>query len=179
MGSYDIIYCPSNTEQVDDAFVRKQDEYERKNEEAARKSALLQAKRLRSIQKKADNIQMLRSRKQKCLQIKVDPSRHGECVNEEEKGPVQCETSSQPLSPKTLANEQNNQPHCHEQKMLTRSLSLPAAMKSHLLIPNRVVPGQTRLQFTKQQSKPGPGEPSRPYYCVRVSQIESDRDGAE
>ena len=51
-----------------------------------------------------------------------------------------------------------------------------AIRRSEATDPRSRAPGEarerTKLQFTKHRSKSGPGEPSRPYYCVRISKIE-------
>lgn len=47
------------------------------------------------------------------------------------------------------------------------SPKITAKMKHHL--PRQSTIERTQLNFTKFQTKSGPGEPSRPYYCVRVS----------
>lgn len=156
-------------QQVDDAFVRQHEEFDRRNEEAARRQLLFQRKRLHAIQMKAENARMLRSRKQKCLQIEAGPARHDDDVQctsiDEQTDAMEDTTINQALVVHTKARESKSSKMASEERaMLLRSQSLPA----HLWSSNAAAGKQTKLHFTKLQSKSGPGEPSRPYYCVRV-----------
>mmetsp|Transcript_25223 Transcript_25223/g.53324 ORF Transcript_25223/g.53324 Transcript_25223/m.53324 type:complete len:195 (+) Transcript_25223:132-716(+) len=181
-------------------------EYERKNEEAARRQLSIQTKRLRSIQRKADEIQTLRSRKLKCLQIEVQTDAirggddDGDDDQEDEGGGASANEKDDSLEKDwQLMNTNGNiAQHCFEatrpyykynhqyrpqhnnnnsprESMIVRSQSMPAGTTQHWMKQTlHTHPTKTKkLQFTKRRSKSGPGEPSRPYYSVRmISQSE-------
>lgn len=171
---------------TDEAFVKKQQEYARMDEEAARRKALIESKRLRCIQMKANNIQLSQTRKQKCLQIEMGAARRDvECITaDEQTNSVRNDASQTLVRFKSNEIESQSQSPENERAMLKRSQSCPpGAITSFLRSPsvetlnsfkqrsNAAVAGEqrTKLNFTRLQSKSGPGEPSRPYYCVRVS----------
>mmetsp|Transcript_17803 Transcript_17803/g.37186 ORF Transcript_17803/g.37186 Transcript_17803/m.37186 type:complete len:134 (-) Transcript_17803:1359-1760(-) len=128
---------------------------------------------------KADHIQMLRARKQRCLQIEAAPTRHEEeCTGKDEQANATEEIKCKVLvKSKVKAFNNHNQPgmSSNRRDMLMRSQSSPAVTMTSLLQIARpsVAHQQTELlEFTKRKSKSGPGVPSRPYYCVRLSQSE-------
>lgn len=176
--------------QADEAFVKKQREYDQKNEEAARRQMRIQTRRLRSIQAKAEHIQMLRSRKQKCLQIEAGPvpcdAKHS---STDEQANASKETTTSRALMESKASAFDNPPRDGRRGLLVKSHSSPAVtmkcphsrapdaatMGSRLQMP-RAAGGPTELlQFTKRRSKSGPGSPSRPYYCVRMSRSEDGK----
>lgn len=164
---------------VDEAFVIKQREYEHKNAKADRRYSLIQAERRRSIKIKAENIHMMQLRKQKLLQIEAD----GDAVTCEQITRKDTTINQRLTQSKTGRDESAEPPinergesHVrHQNAILMRSQSIPAAMMGSLLQPKSVASERTKLNFTKLQSKSAPGEPSRPYYCVRVSKSENPR----
>mmetsp|Transcript_8828 Transcript_8828/g.16154 ORF Transcript_8828/g.16154 Transcript_8828/m.16154 type:complete len:136 (+) Transcript_8828:612-1019(+) len=131
---------------------------------------------------KAENIQTLRSRKQKCFQIEADHIRHDEeCTASTHE---QAEATTETTTCQALVNDefrQHGAAHrnrkinpCHRNSILMKSQSMPAATMNYHLQKTRSAAEQTEsLHFTKRRSKSGPGEPSRPYYCVRTSRSEN------
>ena len=113
---------------------------------------------------------MLQSRKQKCLEIEAYSTKRDvngtipEERNSSEKYALStCQALIQRVHPCKRVKSRHQVMAVKSQSMRTSKLeALPSAAAE-----------QTTLHFTKRKSRSGPGEPSRPYYCVRVSQSDN------
>ena len=109
-----------------------------------------------------------------CLQIQADSTQLESSCNEDEPESATFQSSTKSTAKSAeqfeqLLGNKKSSIHSHT-STLTRCQSSPkmiTTISRHLPRPSAVE--RTKLHFTKFQTKSGPGEPPRPYYCVRIS----------